>query len=411
MSFFISSLILFLFNLFLETLDERLQCCSCSEGSELQTNFINHLLSHLSVAKEETLHDESQDAVEEEFTRERIRTKPSYRNRFNRKDRSPETQNIELNFTFDECSKLFHCNFCRNGYKVSKSILLLAIRQKRTTLLKSFKHKQTVERHLSKEHDPRKASKQIRSEEKTLSFHCEYCSTGYKHKQTLERHLAKVHDIRKKEVMTNFKRAAATSNFEELKSTLTCDLCGKVFSFRESLRKHLVNHAHLSTKEVKARAVTEKIVCHLCPAVIRRDLMKRHIQNIHTKYRPFVCQEPGCSTSFTDSSKMNDHKNWHLKIRNYICAFCQEEFYFASNWRQHLYRHVDPERYKCKFCSECFVTRGSLSNHLRLHDDSNSNVSFVCAYEQCDKTFRFESRLKQHFYNVHRTEEEQKCKM
>lgn len=372
-----------------ETDQVPLECCSCSEGVELQINFINHLLSHQSAVKERISQDADMLSLDqrEEFTHEQKKTKPSYNNRFNRKDRSPETQKLQLNFTFDESSKLFHCNFCRNGYK----------------------HKQTVERHLVKEHDSRKSAEQANE---TLLFYCTICpkngKSGYKHKQTLQRHLEKEHNI-KKEVVLTTNKSEIDFSFEQAKlKSLSCDICGRSFMLRESLRKHLLSHT--SSTGTKLKSDVGKIICHLCPAEIRRDQIKRHLKNIHEQ-KQFVCQEPGCSTTLSnDSSKMTDHQNWHLKIKNYSCEFCQEEFYFASNLRQHLYRHVDPEKYKCQFCSECFVSRGSLSNHLRSHNPSIPKT-IKCEHENCNKSFRFDRQLKQHIFNVHRSELEQKCKM
>lgn len=376
-------------------------------------DLINHLLSHAVLGKlgtdqitEEVFESEEYIEAISEEREQKIKSKPSYQNKFNRRERSPNTQKIQQEFTQDSETKLFHCNFCRNGYK----------------------HKQTVERHLSKEHDPTKPGGNYADvlntelgftlELETRIFHCNLCSSSYKHKQTIERHLLKQHNIAVPKTRLNSQRAnlirkeRAEPSRRKRDKNLICDCCGQYFLFRESLRKHLLKHIEPTSNVTKAsRPAREKIVCDQCTKLVDPSLIKRHLQVHHSDYRPFRCEEPGCKTSFFDVTKFNDHKNIHLKIKPYVCEFCQESFHYASNWRQHKLRHTDPDRFKCNICSHCFVSTKSLRLHMRLHIevDPDAPKPFACEYEGCDKAFRYQDRLKLHVFNVHRTETEHKC--
>lgn len=142
-------------------------------GLAIQLQVINHLLSHLppqSIKVEEKeeafIHEVLHDIVTTTSTDDRVvKSKPSYHNQFNRRERSPQTQKIQSEFS-QSSDKLFYCNFCRNSYK----------------------HKQTVERHLIKEHDPRRKKGKVGAEnEKDFSsdqdsklFYCSICRNGYK---------------------------------------------------------------------------------------------------------------------------------------------------------------------------------------------------------------------------------------
>lgn len=239
--------------------------------------------------------------------KKREKTKPSYHKKYNRKDRSPETQRLQLEFTRDATTKQFHCNFCRNGYK----------------------HKQTVERHLSKEHDPRKKAKDeaigvannFTLVAQTKTFYCNICDIGYKHKQTVERHLAKEHNIvvpknrlsSSAYISSDKEQDDVDARRRKKAKNLVCDLCGQRFLFRESLRKHLLRHKDPNPKD--PRTPKEKIVCDQCTKLVDRNLMKRHFQVHHSDYRPFRCEEPGCKTSFFDVNKFKDHKNIHLNVK------------------------------------------------------------------------------------------------
>lgn len=401
-----------IYKFILEFPDCKLACCDCSEGILLQVELLNHLLSHVGFAKNETekittdemevVEDEEQTAIISD-SREQTKTKPSYHNKFNRRNRSPTTQKIQQEFTKDPGTKLFHCNFCRNGYK----------------------HKQTVERHLSKAHDYTKSGENfvdLGSEDlgftiipETRTFSCNLCPSSYRHKQTIERHLLREHKVevpktRLSNRMNNqIKIETVDRNKRGKYKNLTCDWCGKNFLFRESLRKHLLRHIEPQAQKT-VRSAKEKIVCDQCTKLVEPSLMKRHFQVHHSDFRPFRCDEPGCKTSFFDKAKFNDHKNIHLQIKPYVCEFCQESFHYASNWRQHKLRHTDPDRFKCEVCSHCFVSTKSLRLHMRLHtEDSDAPKPFACEHEGCDKAFRYQDRLKLHVANVHRTETEHQC--
>ena len=387
---------------------QGLQCCECAEGIKLQTALLNHLFTHLpplvqdpDISVKEEFY-ESIDGGSEIIDQEDFKRKPSYHRRFNRRDRSPETEKVQSEFTYDEETKLFHCNICRNGYK----------------------HKQNVERHLSKEHDTRKTSKTFSyqcDDEAGFSFDansekfvCDMCPSAYKHKQSVERHLAKQHNVT---VEKKISRSVKKSIQVKLKpETMICDLCGHQFMFRESLRKHLLKHVEPVNDDrhnPAPKPVKEKIVCDQCTKLVHPALMKRHFRVHHSDYRPFKCEEPGCKTSFFDVAKFNDHMNIHLKIKPYVCEFCNESFHYASNWRQHKLRHTEPDRFKCEICSNCFVSTKSLRLHMRLHTevDPNAPKPFPCGFDGCDKAFQYQDRLKLHMFNVHRTEPDHKCDM
>lgn len=402
---------------------QGLQCCSCNEGFLLQVNFINHLLSHVVLpvkSEEDTMFEletlaEPEELLEQkpERTGKKIKSKPSYHNQYNRRDRSPNTQRVQQEFTYDPGSKMFFCNFCRNGYK----------------------HKQTVERHLSKEHyeaiiggtaekstnnSTSVAGQRLSFEGFTMDaevrmFYCNYCSNGYKHKQTMERHLAKEHNVIVQKNRLSVKpegpeRSIAAETYRKKEKNLICDLCGQRFLFRESLRKHLNRHVASKKRGKIARLAREKIICDQCSKLVVPSLMKRHFQVHHDDYRPFRCGEEGCKTSFFDITKFKDHQNIHLNVKPYICEFCNEAFHYGSNYRQHKLRHTHPDRFKCEICSSCFVSTKSLRLHMRLHtEDPNAPKPFSCDQDGCDKTFRYIDRLKLHIFNVHQPESDHQC--
>ena len=147
----------------------RYVCCKCPEGIQIQKEIVDHLINTCDFVIAES---DNQNARASSFivelniknsneTDEDIRkSKPSYHSQYNKRERSPETEKIQSEFTKCDETKIYYCNFCRNRYK----------------------QKQTVERHLLKEHDPRSKmdnEKEPTSHEKQI-FYCSICRNGYK---------------------------------------------------------------------------------------------------------------------------------------------------------------------------------------------------------------------------------------
>lgn len=367
------------------------ECCDCQVGRLLQTNIINHILKHLQTLKFKT--EDSETAVELENSQEDHRTKkPSYHRKFNRRERSPTTENLLKEFTQNAQSKMFHCNFCDAGYR----------------------QKQSAERHLSRAHDTRNSRAKVIP--KSL-FLCTICNREFRRKQGVEKHLEREHQI----TIANASLDQSLTKQEKLfvhqgekpkiERKLTCDVCGRIFVYRETLRKHLESHFNASNKPRKTK---EKIVCDQCTKLVNPRDIKRHILTHHSSWRPYRCEYPGCSTSYFELSKLQDHNNIHLNIKPYVCEFCDLTFHYASSLSQHKLRHLDPDRFKCEVCQQCLASTKALQMHMRLHMEKGNpddTKPFTCSVTGCLKSFHFEDRLKSHIFNVHRVEGENKCEL
>lgn len=366
---------------------QLLECCDCQEGLELQKNFVNHLIKHYSVQCIKPSDDPVEDLIEHEplfevVEQEEPKKKPSYHQKYNRRERSPETEKLQSEFTYDNNLKTFFCNFCNGAYK----------------------QKQSVERHLSRSHDTRKRPKSRKPEQDTKAFVCTLCDTGFKSKRNVEVHLEREHKV----IIADHQRSPRHKR-EKWKVKRYCDYCNRDFSYRKTLERHLEAHVNPSNSSIKP---LEKIVCTHCTKLVHPRLMNRHNHTHHSKFRPFRCDYPGCTTSYFDSVKLKDHKNIHLGIKPYVCEFCDESFHYASSLSQHKLRHLEPDRYKCEICEQCLATPRSLKLHMRLHTTKpNAPKPFACEYPDCKKSFLFEDRLKNHVMYVHQTDEEFQCEV
>jgi KRAB domain-containing zinc finger protein len=292
--------------------NDSYSCCNCDEGIRIQVEIVNHLLSHFPWPHQPEPEVKIEDVDKTTFfihevgskvsrdSEEVRKSKPSYHRQYNKRERSPETELLLQEFTQCHETKMFYCNFCRNGYK----------------------QKQTLERHLLREHDPRtNKSAEAEAANPENMFYCSICRNAYKHKQTIERHLLKKHNVVVEK--SRLKRTAKPES--SIKSDkFQCDKCGNRYMFRESLRKHLLRHLHPTNYGKVGKVSREKIICDRCSKLVDPSCMKRHFQVHHSTERPFKCDFPGCSTSFFDIGKFNDHKNIHQGIKPYICEYCGE---------------------------------------------------------------------------------------
>ena len=150
----------------------RYLCCKCPEGVQLQKEIVEHLINSCDffITESDKQNSSSSSFILEVNLKNSIETdedtkksKPSYHSQYNKRERSPETEKIQSEFTKCDEMKIYYCNFCRNRYK----------------------QKQTVERHLLKEHDPR--TKEVNEKEPTNQekpiFYCSICRNGYKVKK------------------------------------------------------------------------------------------------------------------------------------------------------------------------------------------------------------------------------------
>lgn len=93
-----------------------------------------------------------------------------------------------------------------------------------------------------------------------------------KHKQTIERHLLKEHNI---VVEKRSLKSIDIKKERKKEKRFVCDKCGNLYMFRESLRKHLLRHLNPTNSGKVGRIAREKIVCDKCSKMVDPSVMKR----------------------------------------------------------------------------------------------------------------------------------------
>ena len=77
--------------------------------------------------------------------------------------------------------------------------------------------------------------------------------------------------------------------------------------------------------------------CDLCNYASSRKIdLKRHIDRVHLKLKPFQCEK--CQQSFENKYQLEHHmKSFHLNFRPYKCKLCyRAPFFQERNLKNHV---------------------------------------------------------------------------
>ncbi|KAF1387401.1 hypothetical protein PFLUV_G00078310 [Perca fluviatilis] len=96
----------------------------------------------------------------------------------------------------------------------------------------------------------------------------------------------------------------------------------------------------------------------------RQDHLRDH-RYIHSKEKPFKCQE--CGKGFCQSRTLAVHKTLHMQESPHKCPTCGRTFNQRSNLKTHLLTHTDIKPYSCGRCGKVFRRNCDLRRHSLTH--------------------------------------------
>lgn len=230
-----------------------LTCCFCPTGIILQTDLINHLLSHFVVKTEEVPAKEN--------------LSPSQANKFK----------VErLCDVSDEISspRRFFCNLCEKSFLYKQGLQkhhhkehnpnVVRIKYQRQVdaswskikcdlCPKLFKYKQGANKHWDLEHNPQN------------TFECPKCSSRCKTLKNLHAHI-RTHDPPRTEGVASLQCHKCLKIFDSQKQLslhfythrekfFCCDKCGSKFNNREQIKNHVLRHVGLFQKKVSHQRI------------------------------------------------------------------------------------------------------------------------------------------------------------
>lgn len=373
-----------------------MRSCECTRGLIIQTELINHLLSHFTIKQEvdsirldRTYTESLEESAEDQLCKELARTS---RNRKSRRTIEPEK------YFFHKQGGLKHIEHNPSENKLQeKAAENDSAKVKCDFCPKLFKYKQGVKKHWELEHNPENLFPCPRNE----------CPSRCKTLKNLHAHI-RTHDPPREENLDSLQCSKCLKCFQSQKQLFLhsythrekffcCDKCGLKFNNKEQVKNHILRHVGLFQKKV----YYQRIVCDQCSMMVFTHKMKRHKLVHHSDEKPFKCDFPDCNAAFSDSRILSDHQNIHLKLKPYKCEFCSEAFRSGANLRLHRVRHTDPNRYRCNDCQTSFVTKQALQKHLRRHTEDPEIRPFACDFPGCNSTFKQKDHVRNHVRRTH----------
>lgn len=116
-----------------------------------------------------------------------------------------------------------------------------------------------------------------------------------------------------------------------------CPDCGKCFKQSGQLRNHRVMHLDRKTLEIP-RWYTSK-TCELCGKIYADSkCLKNHIQAVHSKLRPYVCNV--CGHSSARKAMLQMHLRQHTGDKPFSCHLCEYKTGDHNSLRRHIMRHT-----------------------------------------------------------------------
>ncbi|XP_066583039.1 zinc finger protein 892-like [Prorops nasuta] len=241
------------------------------------------------------------------------------------------------------------------------------------------------------------ASCHIDSQSPTL-FKCNVCKDAKFNKwRPCSLHLWKQHQIDIDLLTCKICKAYKTATMVKLLTHMRvhsetreyeCPECGKCFKQSNQLRNHRIMHLDRKSTEFP-RWYTSK-TCEMCGKIYSDSkCLKIHIQSVHSKLRPYVCNV--CGHSSAKKAMLQMHLRQHTGDKPFNCELCEYKTGDHNSLRRHVMRHTGVRPYKCPHCPYSAIQSSSYKNHLKSKHPLLSGL-FTC--ELCSfKTIKKDSYM------------------
>ncbi|XP_046396578.1 zinc finger protein interacting with ribonucleoprotein K-like isoform X2 [Ischnura elegans] len=238
-----------------------------------------------------------------------------------------------------------------------------------------FVTKEGLEKHLECHDILSKSSSSRVSRMRSQIFQCCYCQERFGGWRPCASHLWKSHQV-DADLFTcpecQVYKSATLVRLENHRRihgdvrAFRCPTCGKGFKQMSQLRNHQVVHLDRRKGEedgMPTRWYTSK-KCSIChKSYSDSKCLKKHIQAVHSKLRPYVCQV--CGHMSARKAMLQMHLRQHTGEKPFACGTCEFRTGDHNSLRRHRMRHTGERPYRCPYCSYAAIQSSAYRNHIR----------------------------------------------
>ncbi|XP_054167589.1 zinc finger protein 761-like [Oppia nitens] len=178
------------------------------------------------------------------------------------------------------------------------------------------------------------------------------------------------------------------------------DNCDKVYRFSRSLDDHHRRHEGLYTKTFKCDVGGDDNDGGCDKSFYNNYLLKVHKRTAHSDDRPYRCDWPGCDQRFKRQHCLFMHRKTHTNVRNYRCDIegCDKLFTSSSRLNGHKQFHIRPHQCSWPGCEARFGEKIKLQFHLNGHQGLKP---YKCHFPDCDVSYSGRTSLESHLKHKH----------
>lgn len=114
-----------------------------------------------------------------------------------------------------------------------------------------------------------------------------------------------------------------------------CSFCGKSFKQRGQLRSHELYH---KSPDEMPDFLTKKKCEHCERFFASSKSLKKHIKDVHDKFKPFICNI--CGHKSARKEMLESHHRQHTGHKPYRCNYCTYKAADRNCLRRHTMRHL-----------------------------------------------------------------------
>ncbi|GJQ78916.1 hypothetical protein Trydic_g83 [Trypoxylus dichotomus] len=236
-------------------------------------------------------------------------------------------------------------------------------------------------------------------------FRCPVCDKTFSIWRVCSLHMWKCHEIDVgllSCVICNYKTLSPYKLWPHMlthdeKRQCLCSECGKSFKQYTQLRNHQV--LHLANTEDAPNWVCQQR-CEICGNIFSdTKSLKKHIQGVHNKFKPYVCNICGHKTA--RKAMLELHLRQHTGEKPYQCQLCPYRTGDHNSLRRHFMRHSGRKKYSCPYCSYQSIQSAAYKHHILLKHPGMEGI-YRCAH--CNfgavNEHTYRTHIKQHENNT-----------